>query len=54
MQEKIIIIMRKQKNYSISRGDIIVKTQQDGKLIEYAIKEGEMFLLPAKNIPNQI
>ena len=29
-------------------GDIIVKTQQDGKLVEYEIKEGEMFLLPAK------
>jgi|TARA_B100001093_G_scaffold520499_2_gene616895 3-hydroxyanthranilate 3,4-dioxygenase len=29
-------------------GDIIVKTQQEGKLVEYKIKEGEMFLLPAK------
>jgi 3-hydroxyanthranilate 3,4-dioxygenase len=29
-------------------GDIVVKTQQDGKLVEYYIKEGEMFLLPAK------
>ena len=29
-------------------GDIVVKTQQDGKLIKYEIKEGEMFLLPAK------
>ena len=29
-------------------GDIVVKTQQDGKLLEYDIKEGEMFLLPAK------
>jgi 3-hydroxyanthranilate 3,4-dioxygenase len=29
-------------------GDIVVKTQQDGKLIEYDIKEGEMFLLPSK------
>ena len=29
-------------------GDIIVKTQQDGKLVEYEIKEREMFLLPAK------
>ena len=29
-------------------GDIIVKTQQEGKLVEYEIKEGEMFLLPAK------
>lgn len=29
-------------------GDIIVKTQQAGKLVEYSIKEGEMFLLPPK------
>ena len=29
-------------------GDIVVKTQQDGKLVEYYIKEGAMFLLPAK------
>ena len=29
-------------------GDIIVKTQQEGKLVEYNIKENEMFLLPAK------
>tara|TARA_B100000927_G_scaffold282013_1_gene268196 strand:+ start:539 stop:1075 length:537 start_codon:yes stop_codon:yes gene_type:complete len=29
-------------------GDIIVKTQQEGNLVEYKIKEGEMFLLPAK------
>jgi 3-hydroxyanthranilate 3,4-dioxygenase len=29
-------------------GDIMVKTQQDGKLVEYEIKEGEMFLLPEK------
>ena len=29
-------------------GDIIVKTQQGGKLFEYEIKEGEMFLLPQK------
>ena len=29
-------------------GDIVVKTQQDGKLIKYEIKEGEIFLLPAK------
>lgn len=29
-------------------GDIVVKTQQEGKLVEYIIKEGEMFLLPAK------
>ena len=28
-------------------GDIIVKTQQEGKLVEYKIKENEMFLLPA-------
>ena len=29
-------------------GDIIVKTQQQGKLVQYEIKEGEMFLLPEK------
>ena len=29
-------------------GDIIVKTQQNGKMIEVPIKEGEMFLLPAQ------
>ena len=29
-------------------GDIVVKTQQGGKLVEYKINEGEMFLLPAK------
>ena len=29
-------------------GDIIVKTQQEGKLVQYEIKEGEMFLLPPK------
>ena len=29
-------------------GDIVVKTQQNGKLVEYEIKEGDMFLLPAK------
>tara|TARA_B100000609_G_scaffold37862_1_gene28488 strand:- start:377 stop:904 length:528 start_codon:yes stop_codon:yes gene_type:complete len=29
-------------------GDIIVKTQQNGKLVKYNINEGEMFLLPAK------
>tara|TARA_B100000609_G_C17054112_1_gene350577 strand:+ start:16 stop:543 length:528 start_codon:yes stop_codon:yes gene_type:complete len=29
-------------------GDIIVKTQQNGELVQYDIKEGEMFLLPAK------
>lgn len=27
-------------------GDIVVKTIQDGKQVDYAIKEGEMFLLP--------
>jgi len=27
-------------------GDIIVKTQQDGEMVSYEIKEGEMFLLP--------
>ena len=29
-------------------GDILVKTQQDGELVQYEIKEGEMFLLPPK------
>ena len=29
-------------------GDIKVKTQQEGKLVVYEIKEGEMFLLPEK------
>ena len=29
-------------------GDIVVKTQQNGKMIEVEIKEGEMFLLPPK------
>ena len=29
-------------------GNITVKTQQEGKLVEYKINEGEMFLLPAK------
>ena len=29
-------------------GDIVVKTQQQGKLVEYQINEGEMFLLPEK------
>jgi 3-hydroxyanthranilate 3,4-dioxygenase len=29
-------------------GDILVKTQQDGKLVQYEIKEGEIFLLPPK------
>ena len=29
-------------------GDILVKTQQNGELVEVPIKEGEMFLLPPK------
>ena len=29
-------------------GDIIVKTQQNGKMVEVKIREGEMFLLPPK------
>jgi 3-hydroxyanthranilate 3,4-dioxygenase len=29
-------------------GDIIVKTQQNNKMVEVEIKEGEMFLLPAR------
>lgn len=29
-------------------GDIVVKTQQNGEMIEVPIKEGEMFLLPAQ------
>ena len=29
-------------------GDITVKTQQNKKMVEVNIKEGEMFLLPAK------
>ena len=29
-------------------GDIVVKTQQNHKMVEVKIKEGEMFLLPAK------
>lgn len=29
-------------------GDILVNTQQEGKLVQYEIKEGEMFLLPPK------
>ena len=29
-------------------GDIVVKTQQNNKMDEVKIKEGEMFLLPAK------
>ena len=30
------------------KGDIVVKTQQNGKMVEVEIKEGEMFLLPPK------
>ena len=30
------------------KGDIIVKTQQNNKMVEVEIKEGEMFLLPPK------
>lgn len=30
------------------KGDIIVKIQHEGKAVEIPIKEGEMFLLPAK------
>ena len=29
-------------------GDIVVKTQQNGKKVEVPIKEGEMFLLPPR------
>ena len=29
-------------------GEIIIKTQQDGKCVEIPLKKGEMFLLPAK------
>ena len=29
-------------------GDILVKTQQNGKLVEVPIKQGEMFLLPPR------
>ena len=29
-------------------GDIIVKTQQNGKMVKVPVKEGEMFLLPPK------
>ena len=29
-------------------GDILVKTQQDGKVVDIPVKEGEMFLSPAK------
>ena len=45
--EKIIIIMKPKTFYQIE-GDIIVKTQQNGELVQYDIKEGEMFLLPGK------
>ncbi|GIR59737.1 MAG: hypothetical protein CM15mP65_23180 [Crocinitomicaceae bacterium] len=30
------------------KGDILVKTQQNGKCVDVTIKAGEMFLLPAK------
>ena len=30
------------------KGDIVVRTQQDGKAVDIPIKEGEIFLLPAK------
>ena len=29
-------------------GDILIKTQQDGVMVEIPVKEGEMFFLPAK------
>ena len=29
-------------------GDILIKTQQDGVMVEIPVKEGEMFLLPAR------
>ncbi len=29
-------------------GDILIKTQQEGVMVEIPVKEGEMFLLPAK------
>ena len=29
-------------------GNIIIKTQQDGKMVEIPVNEGEMFLLPPK------
>ena len=34
--------------FYLIEGDIVVKTQQNGKLVEVPIKAGEMFLLPAK------
>ena len=30
------------------KGDIVVRIQEDGKAIDVPIKEGEVFLLPAK------
>tara|TARA_B100000953_G_scaffold273590_1_gene245740 strand:+ start:180 stop:596 length:417 start_codon:yes stop_codon:yes gene_type:complete len=30
------------------KGDIVVRIQQDGKAVDVPIKEGEVFLLPAK------
>ena len=30
------------------KGNIVVKTQQNGRLVEYEVNEGEIFLLPAK------
>ena len=39
----------KQKSFFFRLKEIlVVKTQQNGKLVEYKINEGEMFLLPAK------
>ena len=38
----------KQEGFYQIEGDILVKTQQNGKLVEVPIKEGEMFLLPPK------
>ena len=31
-------------------GNIVVKTQQEGQLVEYEIKEGEMFLYQQKSL----
>ena len=36
------------EGYQNIEGDIVVKTQQNNKMVEVKIKEGEMFLLPAK------
>ena len=47
MLEKTITIMKQKSCFSI-RSDIVVKTQQNKKMVEVKIKEGEMFLLPAK------